>query len=271
MGRSLFLGLPGARQSRLHEKFFAGGEDLYCQKAGKQGIILFVAMEIMSTHFSRFSRIGAIACGVLLTGQLFAGEIVSTEKSPVYARNIARFSVGARIDDNLAQVALISDHPTLGYTLPDGDSELVLSLSKIENFDVISFVNQGTAGTVAISTSNSKLATGSSQWHQIAKQDLTAKVTKINVALTEAKYVKFTFHVANSGKIAQLAVYSNAKLTIANTALAGGSEGAVDGKDAKDFGGGKEAKEVAEGPPEEGPPPNLPEPPPFVFVPILSQ
>ena len=135
MGRSLVLGLPGARQSRLHEKFFVRGEDLYCQKAGKQGIILFVAMEIMSTHFSCFSRIGAIACGVLLTGgfQLFAGEMVSTEKSPIYARNIARFSVGARIDDNLAQVALISDHPTFGYTLPDGDSELVLSLSKIEN------------------------------------------------------------------------------------------------------------------------------------------
>jgi hypothetical protein len=254
-------------------KIFCGGEDLYCQGTGEQGIILFVGMEIMSTHFSRFSRIGAIACGVLLAGgfQLFAGEIVSTEKSPVYARNIARFSVGARIDDNLAQVALISDHPTFGYTLPDGDSELVLSLSKIENFDVISFVNQGTAGTVTISTSNSKLAAGSSQWHQIAKQELTAKVTKINVGLTEAKYIKFTFHVANSGKIAQLAVYSNAKLTIANTALAGGSEGAVDGKDAKDFGGGKEAKEVAEGPPEEGPPPSLPDPPPFVFVPILSE
>ena len=35
--------------------------------------------------------------------------------------------------------------------------------------------------------------------------------------------------------------------------------------------GGKEAKEVAEAPPEEGPPPFLPEPPAFVFVPILSE
>src|SRR5256714_5671957 len=230
-------------------------------------------MEIMSTHFSRFSRVSTIVCGILLVGgfQLFAGDIVSTENSPVYARNIARFSVGARIDDNLAQVALISDHPTFGYTLPDGNSDLVLSLSKIQNFDVISFVNQGTIGTVTIFTSNSTLAAASSQWHQIAKQDLTAKVTKINVGATEAKYVKFTFHVANSGKIAQLAVYSSAKLTIANTALAGSGEAAVDGKDAKDFGGGKEAKEVAEGPPEEGPPPNLPEPPPFVFVPLISE
>src|SRR5207249_10472040 len=94
-------------------------------------------------------------------------------------------------------------------------------------------------------------------------RSLTANVTKIKLGPTEAKYVKFTFNVAKSGRIAELAVYSTAKLTIANTAL-------VDGKDAKDFGEGKEAKEVAEGPPEEGPPPNLPDPPPFVFVPIVS-
>jgi len=224
-------------------------------------------MEIMSAPFSRFCRLSAISCGILLaTGlQLFA------QQSPVYARNIARFSLGARIDDNIAQIALISDHPTFGYTLNEGNTELVLSLSKIQNFDVISFLNDGTAGSVTISASNSKLAAASSQWHQIAKHDLTAKVIKINVGPTEAKYVKFTFNVANSGKIAQLAVYSNAKLTIASTALAGGSQGAIDPKDAKDFGDGKEAKEVAEGPPEEGPPPTLPDPPPFVFVPQISE
>ena len=223
-------------------------------------------MEIMSAPLSRFSRIGLISCGVLLASglQLFA------QSSPVYARNLARFSLGARIDDSIAQVALISDHPSFGYTLPDGTSELVLSLTKIQNFDVVAFMNDSATGTVAISTSNSKLASASSQWHPVAKQDLTANVTKINVGPTEAKYVKFTFNVRNPGKIAQLAVYSTTKLTIANTALAGGSQGGVDPKDAKDFGGGKDAKEVAEGPPEEGPPPTLPDPPPFVFVPILS-
>jgi hypothetical protein len=222
-------------------------------------------MEIMSAHLFHFPRIRvSLLCLALTSSVAFAQQPLS------YSRNIARFSLGARLDDGVAQIALISDHPTVGYALPDGNSELVLSLSKIQNFDVISFLNDGTTGTVTISTSNSKLATASSQWHQIAKQNLTAKVTKINVGPTEAKYVKFTFNVANSGKIAQLAVYSTAKLTIANTALAGGSEGAVDGKDAKDFGGGKEAKEVAEGPPEEGPPPNLPDPPPFVFVPEVS-
>jgi len=229
-------------------------------------------MEIMSVYFSRFSRIGTFTCGFLLAGglQLFGGEVISVEQSPAYAQNVARFSLGARVDDKIAEAALISDHPTVGYSLTDGRTDLVLSLSKIENIDIVSFLNNGATGTVTVATSNSKLAVGSPQWHQIAKQDLTAKITKIKVGPTEAKYVKFSFNVAKSGRIADLAVYSTASLMVANTALVGNGEGAVDGKDAKDFAGGKEAKEVAEGPPEEGPPPNLPDPPPFVFVPEVS-
>ena len=228
-------------------------------------------MEIMSAYLSRFYRVGLIGCGVLfITGLQSFGQ-----QSPAYARNLARLSAGARIDDNLAQVALISDHPTFGYTLPDGTSELVLSLSKIQNFDLVTFGNQGTTGTVTISTSNSKLAAGSSQWHQVARQNLTANVTKIKVGPTEGKYVKFTFNVVKSGHIADLGVYSTAipNLMVANTALAGSNEGAGDGKDAKDYAAGKDAKdkEVAEGPPAEGPPPNLPDPPPFVFVPQISE
>ena len=224
-------------------------------------------MEIMSAHLSRFSRISAIGCGILFVSGL---QLVA-QQSPVYVRNIARFNLGARVDDKIAEAALISDHPTIGYSLSDGRTELVLSLSKIENIDIVSFINNGATGSVTISTSNSRLAVASSQWHQIAKQDLMAKATKVKLGPTEAKYVKFSFDVAKSGRIADLAVYSTANLTVANTALAGGSVGAVDGKDAKDFGGGKEAKEVAEAPPEEGPPPNLPDPPAFVFVPILSE
>jgi len=192
-------------------------------------------MEIMSALLSRFYRVGALVCGlILVTGlQSFA------QQSHTYGRNLARFSAGARIDDNLAQVALISDHPTIGYSLTDGRTELVLSLSKIENIDIVSFINNGATGTVTISTSNSKLAVASSQWHQISKQDLRAKITKVKLGPTEAKYVKFSFDVAKSGRISDLAVYPTTSLVVAQTA--------VDGKDAKDF---KEAKEVAEAPPE---------------------
>ena len=228
-------------------------------------------MEIMSAHSSRFYRVGAIVCSIVLV----SGVHSFAQQSHAYGRNVARSSAGARIDDNLAQVALISDHPTFGYTLPEGTSELVLSLAKIENFDAISFANRDSVGTVWISISNSKLAAASSQWHQVAQQNLTPNVTKIKVGPTEAKYVKLTFRVTKAGKIADLGVFSTAipNLMVANTALAGGAEGASDGKDAKDYAAGKdakEAKEVAEGPPAEGPPPNLPDPPPFVFVPEIS-
>jgi hypothetical protein len=256
MGRS-FL-----RCHSINGEIFGRSKDLYCQEECGQAIIVFVAMEIMSAHLSRFSRIGAITCGIVLaTGlQLFA------QQSPAYSRNLARFSSGARIDDNLAQVALISDQSTVGYALLQGTCELVLSLSKIENFDVIVFANRDGVGTVSVSTSNSKLATGSPQWHQVTRLSLTPNVTKIKVGPTEAKYVKFTFKVTKSGRIADLGVYCTAmpNLTVANTALAGAQ---VDGKDFKDS---KEAKEVAEGPPAEEPAPALPDAPPFVFVPEIS-
>jgi hypothetical protein len=264
-----------------------GGAKFILQIARRPDIIVFVVMEIMSTPIF---RTGTFICYILLAGALpvLAQVPASTfEQTPAYAQNVARFRLGARVEafrqsnpigslqssskleDNIAQAALISDRPTVGYALPDGQTEVVLSLSKIENIDIVSFLNSA-AGTVTIATSNSKLAVGSLQWHQIAKHALTPKVTKIKIGPTEAKYVKFTFNVAKSGQIADLGVYSTPipSLMVANTSLAG-SEGSTDGKDAKDFGGGKEAKEVAEGPPAEGPPPTLPDPPPFVFVPQI--
>lgn len=216
--------------------------------------MLFVAMEIMNAYPSRVSRIGLFSCGILFA----AGLNLFAQPAPAYPHNIARFDLGARVDDKIAEAALISNHPTVGYSLSDGRTELVLSLSKIENIDIVSFINNGATGAVTISTSNAKLAVGSSQWHQIAKQDLTSKITKIKLGPAEAKYVKFSFEVAKSGRISDLAVYPTASLVVA--------QNVVDGKDTKDF---KEAKEVAEAP-EEGPAPLLPEPPSFVFIPLVS-
>src|SRR5205085_9275005 len=144
-------------------------------------------MEIMSDHLSRFSRIGAISCGILFVSglQLFA------QQSPVYVRSIARFNLGARVDDKIAEAALISDHPTIGYSLSDGRTELVLSLSKIENIDIVSFINNGATGSDTISTSNSRLAVASSQWQQIAQQDPMTQATQVNHDPTETQYGKF--------------------------------------------------------------------------------
>jgi hypothetical protein len=212
----------------------------------------------MSAYISRLSCLVA-GFSIVAASQLLANDW-SSAQSAVSPQNIARVKLGARVDDKIAEAALLSDQPTMGYSLSDGRTELVLSLAKIENIDIVSFINNGAVGTVTISTSNSKLANASSQWHQIAKQNLSAQITKVKLGPTEAKYVKFSFDVAKSGRISTLAVYPTTSLVVAQTA--------VDGKDAKDF---KDAKEVAEAPPEEGPPPFLPDPPAFVFVPLLSE
>jgi hypothetical protein len=72
--------------------------------------------------------------------------------------------------------------------------------------------------------------------------------------------------------VAEISAFSsNAKASLTLASAAVGTRG--DGKsiDPKDYGLGKEAKEIpAEAPPAEGPPVGLPQPPPFVFVPLVQ-
>src|SRR5260370_40823229 len=67
----------------------------------------------------------------------------------------------------------------------------------------------------------------------------------------------------------------NASLIASSTSSARREEGAFDGKavlEGRDFGEAKDAKEVPlEAPPAAGPPITLPDPPPFRFVPEVSQ
>jgi hypothetical protein len=234
------------------------GKDLCCKRLLGCHIIVFVIMGIMSARTIRFSYI------VTLTSCLLLWQ-VCTVLSADLSHNVARLKLGAHLDDKIAEAALLLEPPTIGYPLSEGQTDLVLSLAKIENLDHISFQNNGAVGIVTIFASNSRLAVASSQWHQIAKQALSGNITKIKFGPTEAKYVKLSFSITGNGRIAALGAYSTTNLTMASANLTVGAETATDGKDAKDF-GGKEAKEVAEAP-AEGPPPNLPDPPPFVFTP----
>jgi len=83
-------------------------------------------------------------------------------------------------------------------------------------------------------------------------------------------------HEDRSFDVAEISIVGKAAddgLTIAQVSAAA-RNGRTDGKDfgsAKDFASGKDAKEIpAEGPPAEGPPVGLPQPPPFVFVPLVQ-
>jgi hypothetical protein len=85
---------------------------------------------------------------------------------------------------------------------------LLISLSKIENIDKISFRNSGAKGEVTVATSSAKLPADSAHWHQVMRQQLTSNVVTANVGPSDAKYVKLTFNVTEPGRIAGLGVYS---------------------------------------------------------------
>ena len=202
---------------------------------GEVAIIFFVVMEIMSAPFSRlFRTYGLVSCLVFAGGGASAAEVVlekvpslTMEQAPAYPENLARYHFGAKVeavpgfnsasrlqlsskteDQNTSEAALLCDDPTIGYALSNGSQSLLITLSKIESIDSISFQNRGVKGEVTIATSNSKLPMDSSDWHLVSKQDLTTETVKTKVGPSEAKYIKLSFNVTEPGRVAGLGVYS---------------------------------------------------------------
>jgi hypothetical protein len=192
-------------------------------------------MEIMSAYHSRFVRM-AILSGVAVFGgsALFAGDLLlqkvpplTVDQAPSYPENVARYRLGAQLeaapqsnpitslqlstnseDHNVAEAALLCDDPTVGYALSKGKTTLLVSLAKIENIDSISFLNNGAQGNVTVATSSAKLPSDSAQWHEVARQELASDVVSAKIGPSDAKYLKLTFDVAESGRIAGFGVYS---------------------------------------------------------------
>jgi hypothetical protein len=202
---------------------------------GRQiAIILFVAMEIMNAYTSRLVKICGFGCGLALsTSGLIAADLVlqkvpplTVEQAPAYPQNLARYDCGAQVEaappiTNLhlnsklesREATLLCADPTIDYALPSGKTTLLVSLSKIENIDKISFLNSGAKGNLTIATANAKLSTDSPQWHNVSNQELTPDSVKAKIGPAEAKYVRLTFDVTQSGHIASLGVYSAAAIS----------------------------------------------------------
>jgi hypothetical protein len=190
-------------------------------------------MEIMSVS-SRVLALTSIA--FVTSSSLFAGDVVlqkvpplTVEQAPAYPDNLARYHFGAQVeaapnavpvsslklssiagDRNTSEAALLCDDPTTGYALASGDRSLLVTLSKIENIDKVSFLNHGVKGDVTIAISNSKLSLTSSEWHVVSEQQLSDAATiNANVGPSEAKYVRLSFKVTEPGRIAALGVYGS--------------------------------------------------------------
>ena len=197
-------------------------------------------MEIMSAYSSRLGKISVFGCSLALSASgLVASELVlqkvpplTVEQAPAYPQNLARYELGAQVeaapqtkpianlrlsskseDRNTAEAALLCNDPTVGYALPSGKTTLLVSLSKIENVDTVSFIKNGAKGDVTIATASAKLSADSPQWRNVSEHGLTDDSLKVKIGPAEAKYVRLTFTVTEPGRIAGLGVYSTAAVS----------------------------------------------------------
>ena len=195
----------------------------------------------MNTSAFLRAQICHLACCLFLghASGLFATELVlekvpplTVEQAPAYPQNLARYYLGAKVeaapqsqpiaalqlsskseDTNTAEAALLCDDPTVGYALPSGGTTLLVSFVRIENIDSISFLNRGAKGDVKIAISSAKLPADSPQWHDVSQQELTPDAVKAKIGPSEAKYVRLTFDVKETGRIAGFGVYCTATVS----------------------------------------------------------
>lgn len=220
--------------------------------------------------------------------------LISYNFTDVHFRARAMYVSSGR--DLTAANNMIDDQPatTFSFSSNDASPTAIIDLGKTTNLRRLSAIYSARHGSVDFyvlqslpgSQSDRTPLSDTLRINDIAFGDLKPVGSVINDGTgraaidfpsTSGRYVMVKWNVSAGQErpfsVAEIAAFGSgenepANLIVANTSLAGLSEGSVDGKDGKDLGEGKEAKEVAEGP-AEGPPPNLPDPPPFVFVPEI--
>ncbi len=157
---------------------------------------------------------------------------LTVHQAPEYPENLARFHFGAAVkatpensslaklqlssngqDQNTSAAALLCDDPTTGYQLPAGASSILVSLPNIENIQSVSFLNEGVQGEVTIAISNADVPESSPEWRQVQSGELAQGAVATKIGPGEAKYVKLTFNVKQSGRIAAFGVYATPALS----------------------------------------------------------
>jgi hypothetical protein len=255
---------------------------LYCHGAGCVLLSVVVAMEIMRTTTSRFANYLTLACCLIGTASAFAAGGSSLQNIAVLSidhgtsTSPGDYHLAAQTTpSDLSGAALVSDNPSIGYTVSNGTTTVLIALPKIQTIDTVSFFNRGAKGRFTVATSNVKLPAASPRWKQITRQELSDEAVKAALGPNEAKYIRVTFDVNEPGQISALGVYSpsnNGTYALLAPEAGRSNEVESDGKnvaDAKDMSKDKEIPAEGAESPAEGPPPGLPDPPPFTFIPVL--
>jgi hypothetical protein len=162
-----------------------------------------------------------------------AGEAALTggdDSNP--AKNLARMNCGATIDlitpdghvasvpntteKNSSASALIMDDDTLSCPLQEGETTFIITLPKTSMLDRFTFVNENASaeGEMQISVSNYRLAPHSPKWIEVSGSTPFTRQRHFDLSLlgVEARYVKLSFRVEKTGRIAALGLYGEQSL-----------------------------------------------------------
>ncbi|MEY4484476.1 MAG: hypothetical protein RL693_1928 [Verrucomicrobiota bacterium] len=104
--------------------------------------------------------------------------------------------------------ALLADDPSQFAKIPAGSSSAVIDISEQTLVEFVSFINDGGAGKVSVSAS-----TNNTNWVALSQQafDASTLLVELNFAGIQAKYVKFSFDLSNSGSVSSVKVLGASK------------------------------------------------------------
>jgi hypothetical protein len=172
---------------------------------------------------------GGVAARSIFAGEADATSSAFDASNP--AKNLARMNCGATIETigadgravsgpttitHESAAALLLDDDTLSYSLPEGETTLIISFPRTSALGRFTFVNENAAveGDIDISVSNYRLPARSARWNEVTgNTPFTGKrLFDLSLLGAEARYVKLSFHVAKAGRIAALGLYGSQSL-----------------------------------------------------------
>jgi hypothetical protein len=108
--------------------------------------------------------------------------------------------------ENKDALPLTLDGNTLSYSLPEGETTLIVHVAKPSLLDRFTFVNENIAarGELRIAVSNDSLPASDPRWSPVDGNIRFSHKRLFNLSMVgvEAKYVKLSFYVEKEGRIA---------------------------------------------------------------------
>lgn len=137
----------------------------------------------MSAIPFKFGRVGSL---------VVLGALLLLHQSKTSAQNQAPLTLGSQ---------------PLRYSLPEGETTLIIQVPNAALLDRFTFINEDTVrGALKIAVANSPLAPRDPKWNAVSGDIAFAHKRLFNLSMVgvEAKYVKLSFHVTKEDRIAEL-------------------------------------------------------------------